>query len=88
MREALPFHSIYAFRVENMNYIYTRNPKAIYMKKYNYQCMLSTKPSEEKCRQEGEGNEKQDEEGKTGTPCEVCGQQGDGKFLIFRSPEM
>jgi hypothetical protein len=73
MREALPFHSIYAFRVEDINYIFTCNPKAIYVKKYNCQCTISTKPSEEKWRQEGEGNEKQDEKGKTGAPCEVCG---------------
>ena len=83
MREALIFHSIYAFRVEGINYIYTRNPKAIYVNKYSYQCTLSTKPSEEKWRQEGEGNDKQDEEGKTGTTREVCGQQDDGEFLTL-----
>jgi hypothetical protein len=46
MREALPLHPIYAFRVKDINYIYTLNPKEMYVKRCNYKCRLLTKPTE------------------------------------------
>jgi len=73
MRGALPLHPVYTFRVEDINYIHTCNPKAIYVKKYNYQCTLRTKPTEEEWHQEGEENEKQDEKEENRRLCEVCG---------------
>jgi len=80
MRKALPLHPIYAFRIEDINHIYTRNPKAIYVKKCSYQCTLRTKPTEVEWRQEGEGNEKQDEKGKTGAPVRFAASKTTASF--------